>query len=575
MDSNDTQPAASSASTNTDPAQNGTETQENLEVRYALPPELMSFLTDTCTKVVEQKLRNTERQNIENSQNIASCSKFNHDNESDVDHNSKPHRKANSSCRHRTSTRKAHKRSSNNRKIRRRRSYTPPSDTDASYNSDSSQSSSDQSYSETSDYSDIDSSPEPPTKRRRHNDQGSPSHESGCFSYENETYVIYNPNIHSIVNATQIMWDGGVIHVKWHPDSKQRAFCQVKTPSSPNTPYMDQNVAHNILMTSLGLEPWLGDTPGMKRKGFRVDLDPNSDLNQTFNLLKSNEADLIDGILDEDGTSLSRAFPDAVFAAPSVAIFAKGWTNTERSYLAWAKGESLNLKNAARLLGISSVTTVPREVLDEEKNARALLVNFITALNTLETFSITLQSDEAKSAAVKAIGRLFLPNLKQCVIRWISAKIKVRKIILHDQKKSGHKILLKSNVWDPDVFPANAMEQVRKTGSRNDLCDILQLSDRGALTRPGGDFHFKKTGHYKYNKYEDQRYDKPFRHLSNSKDKKGKKPQRPAKRSSKVLQAKEHTRQDRPYDRSNQYTRKSKNSGKGSKNRKHERKHSK
>ena len=151
MENNSAQPAASSASTNTDTAQNGTETRENLDVRYGLPTELMNFLTDTCTQVVEQKLRNSERQNIENSQNIASCSKFNEANESDANHNSKPHRKTNSSCRHRTSTRKAHKRSSNNRKIRRRRSYTPPSDTDDSYNSDSSQSSSDQSYSETSD----------------------------------------------------------------------------------------------------------------------------------------------------------------------------------------------------------------------------------------------------------------------------------------------------------------------------------------------------------------------------------------------------------------------------------------
>lgn len=191
---------------------------------------------------------------------------------------------------------------------------------------------------------------------------------------------------------------------------------------------MDQNVAHNNLLTVLGLEPWLGDNPGLKRKGFSTEFEHNTGLGQTIQLLKIKEGALIQAILSGDDAVILKAFPDSEFSAPSMAIFTKGWTNTDKSYLSWAKGDNLNLDKAARALDIYSTTKISKVILDDERNARALLVNNLTALKSLELFGDKLKN-ESNIAATQAIAKLFLPNIRPSLINWISAKIKIRKLI--------------------------------------------------------------------------------------------------------------------------------------------------
>ena len=89
------------------------------------------------------------------------------------------------------------------------------------------------------------------------------------------------------------------------------------------------------------------------------------------------------------------------------------------------------MDKVAQDLDMDSVIKISKEILEEERNARALFVNNLTGLVTLELFGNKLK-DETNLATTHAIARLFLPNIKPLLIRWVSAKLKIRRLILHN-----------------------------------------------------------------------------------------------------------------------------------------------
>ena len=151
-------------------------------------------------------------------------------------------------------------------------------------------------------YSSEDYTPEPPRKRKR---TSKTHHEDDSFPYNGETYITFNSNKHTIIDATKISWGNEIVHVKWFPGGEKKAFCQIKAPPPSKTPYMDQNVAHNNLLTVLGLESWVGDNPGLKRKGFSTDFELNNGLGQVIQLLKRNKNALIQASLSGNDADIS------------------------------------------------------------------------------------------------------------------------------------------------------------------------------------------------------------------------------------------------------------------------------
>ena len=367
-------------------------------------------------------------------------------------------------------------------------------------------------------YSDREYSPMPSKKRKRY-DFSSDDEES--FPYMRESYHKFNPKRHTIMNnPTQIFWNNDIHNVKWHPNSEKKAFCLVKSIAMPNMPYMDNTNAHNTLTSSLGLDPWLGDNPGLKRKGFSVDFDPESGLGQALKLLEGKEDDLVQAILSKDEAAINKTFPDSAFSAPSMAIFSKNWPKSSEPYLAWAQGENLSLQQAARALDIDSVCKIAREDLDEERNARALLANNFSVLRTLEIFADTFPSDESKKSTIHAIARNLLPNIRHFLINWISTKLKIRRKILLNQDSTAHKILLRSNIWDPSIFPKDAIDQIKERGTRKDVRNILNLSNNGEMQRSSSNSNFnhkksKVSGQWKFQ--EKSFESKPFRNFNTSK----------------------------------------------------------
>ena len=116
----------------------------------------------------------------------------------------------------------------------------------------------------------------------------------------------------------------------------------------------------------------------------------------------------------------------------------------------------------------------------------------MSALKSLELFGEKLK-DESNIATAQAIAKLFLPNIKPAYLNWLSAKMKIRKLILHGQDHPAARELLQSNLWDPAIFPKQTIDQVRKRGSQHDMRNILNLSSTGELAKTSNNHNFQRS----------------------------------------------------------------------------------
>ena len=76
----------------------------------------------------------------------------------------------------------------------------------------------------------------------------------------------------------------------------------------------------------------------------------------------------------------------------------------------------------------------------------------------------------------------------------MEAKMILRKYILHNQNTQAVRVLLKSNMWLPNIFPSEALEEAGKTKKYSSLKYILNLNDDGSLRKDHSDYS-KKNNH--------------------------------------------------------------------------------
>ena len=74
-----------------------------------------------------------------------------------------------------------------------------------------------------------------------------------------------------------------------------------------------------------------------------------------------------------------------------------------------------------------------------------------------------------------AIARMMTTNIKIFVSQWMIAKMKVRKSLISDTDSHAVVHLLKSSLWDPEIFPKSAFDELRLHGSGKDVENMLKL----------------------------------------------------------------------------------------------------
>ena len=351
-------------------------------------------------------------------------------------------------------------------------------------------------------YSDRSSSRDSNKRRNRYySDSDSESDES--FPYNGETYIRFNKRKHSHVEgkAKRILWRKEILPVKWHPNSHKRAFCVLKT-SSDTFPYMDKSVSHDTLLSNLKVTPSSGDNPGFKRKAFNAPFDQSSGLGMAIGSIMSLDKEIIHKLLVDDEAAAQKELPEESFTTPSIAVFSTGWPK-DLNYMEWSKGEVLDLSKVTQPLDISTTTKISKDLLNDERDTRAHLVNNLTGLRSLELLSDNLK-EESKKSSTLAIAKIFLPNIRYFVVKWMAAKMRLRKEILHNQDTNPVRILLKSNMWDPSIFPKEAFDEARNS-KNSGLRTLLNLDTSGGLTKKSFDSTRYPQGN---SNYKGKSYDK-------------------------------------------------------------------
>ena len=314
-------------------------------------------------------------------------------------------------------------------------------------------------------------------------------------------YIMFDRTQHRLVEGhdSQLMWGDDRITVKWH--QKYDAFCEVKTVES-NCCYMNKEQACKHFREDLGMIPRSStENIGLKRTALSTNFDPESGLAKVFETAKDTEPILIDALMSGDKKEALKSFKDTSFEAPAVAVFTSGWPKGDK-YAEWAEGTKLSTADLKVKLGFSvdkSNKKVIDDLLQEEKEHRAILVNMITALRALELLSKRCKKGDPVKSIALAIARQLLSILKLLLVNWMEAKIELRKRILHDQETEAAKILLKSDVWQPVIFTQEAAIAAKRSKNLG-IASLLNLNSDGSLIKGNRKVDTQRGRHQDYNK---------------------------------------------------------------------------
>ena len=293
------------------------------------------------------------------------------------------------------------------------------------------------------------------------------------FPYENEIYVLWNPNEHHYIDSTKIRWGGEVRSVKWHP-MNNKAFCLLKEPSS-DTEFISPQLGHQNIMDSLNLDNRSNIPSTSNRKCFDATFGQDSALFKLLSLIKNKEPEINHLLVADEANNTNKAMdkiPDDLFKCLTTANFSAGWTFSSVSFLDWAKEEQLDVEQATIALELNFPAKVSNSALKEELKARSELVNYLSGLKLIELFSTKLD-DNSKASALLAIAQHFLPMLKRLVIEWMASKISVRSQFLNDTKSTASLQLLKSSLWDNKIFPEDAINTLKTRGYQRSIASMI------------------------------------------------------------------------------------------------------
>ena len=310
--------------------------------------------------------------------------------------------------------------------------------------------------------------------------KGSPDSENTgaepYFCEGGETYIFFDPHLHTLIGENKVKMGNNIIDVKWHHEH-HRAFAQIKKPVSRKSPYVDPEIGHQNLMSLLKLNPCASEAQIGRRKGFVTSLEKESGLALTLTEVKDSEREILRELIEGNKDKLRKHFKDDAFKTVSMANLTSGWSITSSEYIEWAKLQPLDLTEMSDHLGLS-LNFVKKELLDEEKFSRCELVDFITGMCLMEKLHKLVRKDTNTYNVSLAISRHFMPTLKNLLINWMKAKVEIRKVILNGYSSSTAKQLLKSSLWDPDIFPLAEIEKIKLNGPEKNIGHLIKSYPR-------------------------------------------------------------------------------------------------
>ena len=273
------------------------------------------------------------------------------------------------------------------------------------------------------------------------------------------------------------IWIGGKLkEVIMHPSGK--AFRVIKSSDINDSPFMSTIQAHDALVNYFHASEVSSDKLGPDNRSFRLHFDDKSGLAHALRIIKDNTPKTLHTLFRGDIQNISKCLPTSSFNAVSMVHFSTGWKLTQDSeFSKWAKNEHLDLDQVSSILRLPYIPHVPVKYLNDEKVARAKLIECISGISMLEQTTKEIE-DEVLSNTLKAIAKHFLSSLKDSALNWISAKFTVRQIILQFSSSSAALDLLRSDVWEASVFDSNMIKDILKKNTQNlTFKELLNVHD--------------------------------------------------------------------------------------------------
>ena len=293
-------------------------------------------------------------------------------------------------------------------------------------------------------------SPSPPipqvrTKRRRGKE----------YFTEGSTVYFFTDDRRVVEN--KVWFDGELREVKWH--HTENAFSLIKT-SNIKSPFMSATQAHEALVSCFNTLQDTSERPGLDRKSYRVHLEKDSGLAQALNLIKQETPNALHLLYTEEKDKYWKTFTNPAFKSTTMVNFSSGWNLTDHSYLEWAKHEKLKAAQFSQEVLLPFTPSIPNKFLETECAYRAQLVDSISGLSMLDSLAKKVKHDVSTHSAVESIARHYLSLLSDTTLRWISAKIDIRKIVLQGSSTPQAADLLGSDVWEPTIFGQKAVTKL-------------------------------------------------------------------------------------------------------------------
>ena len=336
---------------------------------------------------------------------------------------------------------------------------------------------------------------------------GQPVVYSEVDSNTGETWLYFNPMYHTKKGNDKIeMWfpsGSRVVDVRYRIGNPNMFKTITPTAAKNPTAFIDGREGHSILLSTFNRSISGNDFGTTKRIPFETRLESGSGLASTLDIIKKCETEMSEAIFDNKLSELHKCFPKSAFDAVSLADFTSGWNLTSSSFVAFAKDEDLDISKLNKQLNINVNFQGFKNLLTIERDTRRRMINSFTPLHFLDLLGDKLDSvDEnvkrtthLSSAQPKAIARTILPNLKNDIISWKTAKMNLRKAVLKDHNHSNNLRLLRSTLWDENLFSKSVTDEVKERPSRN-MANFLGL---GATSSSNNNFNSGYQRKYQVN----------------------------------------------------------------------------
>ena len=299
------------------------------------------------------------------------------------------------------------------------------------------------------------------------------------FHFMGEMYTRLDDSVHKLVDHNKILWGEEIVDVKWHPT--KAAFCLTKKENKPHEHiYIDPEVGHQAVTSLFSLGHNITVKPLMNRKCFDSTLNSGSGLGKFIHIMMSTQGDVLYNLGSKDEEAARNAIPDKVFETVSMANFTTGWP-ANSPYIAWAKGETLNIDKAGRDLELEEQARVYKDDLEDEKIKRYRVTNQFTGFKMIDLLIDNFKNEPGIVSAILQIAHQFLPTLRDLTFEWMVAKYEIRKTLLLGASNLAAnpgnptvRQLLQSNMWDPEVFPQDLLTKLRSDGPSKSILAMIK-----------------------------------------------------------------------------------------------------